>query len=717
MYRLALCLALSLTFVSNPGCRGQDSDGDADADTDTDTDVDGDTDGDGDADADGDGDTDSDSDADSDADADADGDPCHSETDLSFSMLWGGMGFAASQLMTVDEEQDLLLVFPEYVSRSTSHVAAISLVEGEETPLSIPLSGELPLLRIAAVTYDAAAGRSVLFAYAVDRPGDGGLGDHMELLTVILDGHDSATITRLEPTNAPPAEGFMFSWVYPEGDGTHYRAFRFTESSARAEVAGDRVVWDAEVELSEDGFFESNDLAWDATHHRLIGYGEFTIEGTPPDFTEWFDPHAFELQLAGGAHWSRIDAFGESPGRQETEMGLAAATALYDDEGGRLVVLQDHLMDDPWGEEPMYVTGAWSLSDDGTWSVINENLMYCCVGGMYGVPDRARRRVVGATAAGLRGMSLAPRSEGEELFIELEAPLFPGIQSATFDASGSRILASGENRLVAMDVGGGELTWQAIDDGQRIAREISYQYTIALDEAGDRVLLYGGSNLSGGPTSGVLYVLNLADPSRGWVETSTSGEDPGPRVLASSVVDQGSRTLYLVGGHDRAGDTVIESDTIMALDLASMTWSTVATLPAARSAPMLRLSSDGSSLVVLFGEQYSRPTGTEAYTDLRDAYRVDTTTGAIETLSVTGDLPSATTRALSGLDLPSAYTLLSPETYGVEAFRADLSGSEVRFSRSTTCEESRILGYGPGVTDSNTGIGYVVGRAVWEVSE
>jgi hypothetical protein len=45
------------------------------------------------------------------------------------------------------------------------------------------------------------------------------------------------------------------------------------------------------------------------------------------------------------------------------------------------------------------------------------------------------------------------------------------------------------------------------------------------------------------------------------------------------------------------------------------------------------------------------------------------------------------------------------------------SGSGVVFTRDLTCEESRSFGWGPGVVDPATDVGYVVGSSVWEVRE
>ena len=274
--------------------------------------------------------------ADADADADADvPESCDPTATLSLSLLRGG-GWTNEQVL--DEANDVLLEVPSYIGPNTDHLGGVSLTPGEEQPVSLAVTGDPPPLYVVGATYDAASERTVVLGYAMRRPGDGGLGDHMELVAVRLDGAGGATMTRLTPTFPPLAEGYMFSWIYPEGDGTHYRAFRFGAASGRATVTGDSVTWEPEVAITIGGIggFDQNYVAHDPTGHRLLGYGETVVEGVPPDFTIYLDAVFYELNLVGGTTWNRIvDGDGSRPPGEH--VGIIPAQVMYDDTGRRAV--------------------------------------------------------------------------------------------------------------------------------------------------------------------------------------------------------------------------------------------------------------------------------------------------------------------------------------------------------------------------------------------
>ena len=636
---------------------------------------------------------------------------CEKTTELALSLLAGGGLYGKSVL---DESQDIVIVIPDYLGPSTRRLTAVSLAAGEEAALSLEASGDLPPLWVTGAAYDPAAGRSVILAYAMQRPGDGGIGDHMELVSIALDGAGGAAMTRLEPSAAPPSEGIMFSAIYPEGDGVHYRAFRFSTASVRATVSGATVSWEPEVTLTSDGLVDMNIIAHDPTGNRLLSYGESVIEGTPEDYTMFVDPTVFALSLAGGTSWTRLPAMGSPPARQESMFGIIPAAAYYDDTGRRLIVTQDHPFTDPWMGE-MMVTGVWAFSDDGSWTAINENLGYCCTNsGWHGMDDRARRRSIMLAGPGFTGVDLAPGREGQPVSIDLGAALWPDGISAAFDTTLGRIVAGSSTGLLAMAVREGDFVWRAADGGAAWPTASSTGYSLSYDEGSARILLFGGSDPTTFAPTAQVSAIDPADPSGGWLTAVTAGDAPAARSWHSAVVDPASHTLLVVAGYALEGSTVTDLADVAALDLSSMTWRAVATLPVARSAPLLRVS--GDDLFVLLGESHANPSDPYAVTLLSDAYRVSISTGAVEPLAVTGDLPTVSSRAMAGLDLPSGYIIVSPEPYGVDVFLAAFSAGSVSLTRTSSCEDPRALGYGPGVVDPATGLGYVVGQSLWEIT-
>ncbi|MFH2009889.1 MAG: kelch repeat-containing protein [bacterium] len=636
---------------------------------------------------------------------------CTRTTSLSTSLLTSDVSYAK---LVVDSDNDLLLAIPEYLSPSTDYLTGVILTPGSEAPVSITVTGAAPLAKVVSATYDAVAGHTVIFAYAMARPGDGGLGDHMELLTLAVSG-SSGAITRLTPINPPTSQGFMFNMIYPEGDGVHYRAFRYAEASQRVAVSGGSATWEPEAAITTEGDFDWNYFTHDPTGNRLLVYGELTIEGMPPDFQMFLDPVVFELSLAGGTTWTRIMASGEAPPRLEDEYGMFSSQGIWDDEGARLVTLLDHWVYDPWFGDDIMVTGIWAQSDAGMWSVINEDTGSCCTNMWWGVGDHANRRLLYAAWYGLGGVDLAEGQEGQGISIPLgDAVLSAGVNRAVFDTTRGHLLATSSNGLLSMAVRNQDYFWRTADSGAAFPHEAAWGHALAYDAGGDRAVIFGGVSDYTSEATNATYTIALGAPSPSWTAATTSGTPPTPRRDHSAVVDPTTNTMYVVGGYRLDGATYTHYADVMALDLTTLAWSTVATLPTGRARPLLHLANSGADLYVLLGATVNSSGDPGA---LMDAYRITTATGAVETLTVSGDLPTQPASYLSGLALPTAFVILSPEPEGVALYTASFTPGAVTLTRTTACEEPRSLGYGAGVVDPQSGVGYVAGRTVWRLAE
>jgi hypothetical protein len=269
-----------------------------------------------------------------------------------------------------------------------------------------------------------------------------------------------------------------------------------------------------------------------------------------------------------------------------------------------------------------------------------------------------------------------------------------------------------------MTVRDGDYTWVDADGAGTWPSSTPPGHSIVYDAGGDRVVLFGGTDPATMVETNIVRTLDRASATPAWVTATTSGPAPAARTWHSAIADAATRTMYVVGGYRiEGGTTVIDMADVAALDLATMTWRSLATLPAARSSPLLRLGNGGAELYVIFGEAHPTPGDPYTTTNLHDAYRIITATGAVETLTVSGDLPTVSSQALGGLDMASGYVVVSPESSGVEVFTGTISGSSITFVRGGVCEDPRGFGYGPGVVDPSTGVGYSVGDAVWEVRE
>lgn len=589
----------------------------------------------------------------------------------------------------IDESRDLYIGLPRHLDGEIRALTAVSLVEDAERTVSIPLDSDTPLVQVIDARYDRAAGRSVILAYEQTGPGDGSIGPKLQLLSLTIDESNRGRLVRLTPTNAPDVMGPAFSTIYPEGDGVHYRAFRW-EASVRATISGDSVTWEPEIEVTSDGFFDGNQIAYDPTGGRLIAFGETEITGTPPDFIERFVPTVFELSLAGGTSWSRAFAGGDAPPSFELELGgIVGYEHFYDDIEGRLVVLMDHQVPDPFGgEEPFYVTGGWAFAN-GQWSIISEDLGFCCANGGFGTEDHERQRVLSPWGG---GTDFAPGREGQGAGLDIGAPPAPRIDAITFDAANGRIVGGIDDAVVVMDVRAGDYAWRPIVD-VRTPRpnDTSDAYVLVVDEG--RVVSYGGGR-TGSPGTDAVYVLDPSAETPAWVPATTSGPAHDGHRYAGAWHDRTNRTLYLAGGQD--------SRRVSALDLATMSWRTIAELPEARLYSAVR-SVDANTIEVAFGTVDLDP-------KLRTSgFSIDLGSGAVTSVGYGGAVPDIEAGGVTALPLECGWLLTVSTSMNV-ALHEERDGV---FTTQTLLRDPRSAWSRWSVLDPTTGAAYAVGRNVW----
>ncbi len=152
---------------------------------------------------------------------------------------------------------------------------------------------------------------------------------------------------------------------------------------------------------------------------------------------------------------------------------------------------------------------------------------------------------------------------------------------AVFDSTRDALLAtSNSNGLLRMALGSGDHLWRRVDGGASLPAEAGYGYCLAHDPATDRaIFLFGGYSGTTSTASNAVFTLDLGATTPAWTQATTSGPIPAARSSAASLLDVTTGTLYVVGGYDQNGPSTHLAD-VVALDLATMTWRTVATLPA-----------------------------------------------------------------------------------------------------------------------------------------
>jgi hypothetical protein len=144
---------------------------------------------------------------------------------------------------------------------------------------------------------------------------------------------------------------------------------------------------------------------------------------------------------------------------------------------------------------------------------------------------------------------------------------------------GGRDLAGAFDDTWALDIA--SLTWTRLEDG-RAAPPARYGHAMVWDEAGDRMIVYGGEQTE---ALNDVWAFDLATNAWTRLRTGEYGElDPQPdaRGFPGAVADPARRRLIVHGGV-HAG-TIVHRDT-WALDLATATWTRLPDGPSPRFGP------------------------------------------------------------------------------------------------------------------------------------
>ncbi len=167
------------------------------------------------------------------------------------------------------------------------------------------------------------------------------------------------------------------------------------------------------------------------------------------------------------------------------------------------------------------------------------------------------------------------------------------------------------------------------------------------DPVDDRIVFYGGSfAIPENCSFAVAHTFETEIWSYDiacdhWRQITEAGVGPGGRNRQMTVYDSTRHRMILFGGRYRAGDSGAYTlyDDVWALDLATETWSEVATTgigPSGRVNGAMVYDASGDRLLLFGGNQ--EPSGM-SYDALNDLWELDLATGAWKVLQTTGATP------------------------------------------------------------------------------
>jgi hypothetical protein len=205
-------------------------------------------------------------------------------------------------------------------------------------------------------------------------------------------------------------------------------------------------------------------------------------------------------------------------------------------------------------------------------------------------------------------------------------PGCPSATSHTFDAA-----------TWSLDVGCGAWT-KVISPASPPARA---RHVMATDVAGKRALLFGGrtSATGVGPYSLFNDVWAFDFDANAWSQVTTSGAAPSARANAAAVVDAGKHQLIVFGGNTSTSGLTFtpESDTY-AMDLASGAWRAIATSgtkPPAREFHAMAIDPDGRVAYLFSGGDANAFQGPF----LADVWKLDLASETWSQVATSGDDP------------------------------------------------------------------------------
>ena len=144
--------------------------------------------------------------------------------------------------------------------------------------------------------------------------------------------------------------------------------------------------------------------------------------------------------------------------------------------------------------------------------------------------------------------------------------------------------------------------------------------SVAHDQAGNRMVLFGGGLAGYNPYCNDVWSLDLTMGSEEWTEITPSGTPPLPRGSVTPIIDPINNRLIIFGGEDGS----VANNEVWSLDFNTLTWTELnpsGTLPATRFAYCAVYDQNAHRMIVFGGCDYWQPM-------MNDIWALDLTYGS-----------------------------------------------------------------------------------------
>jgi hypothetical protein len=389
--------------------------------------------------------------------------------------------------------------------------------------------------------YDPERDRMVVFGgYNVD--GSGVLND---VWALSLDG--TPAWTQLSPTGASPNGRGYHSAIY---DPVRDRMVAFGGYSSGAlhndvwalSLAGTPAWTQLTPMGTPPGAREGQSAIYDPERDRMVVFGGY-VWGTDND--------VWALSLGGTAAWTPLAPTGPLPGARYGH------TSIYDPLRDRMVVFGGYNVDGSG-----YLNDVWALSlaETPAWTQLTSTdtppSTRCQHSAIYD-PVRDRMVVFGGHGTGLSGavrlndvwaLSLGGVPAWTQLMPTGAPPCMRENHSAVYDPVRDRMVLFGGWSPEERDLND---VWELSLAGTPVWTELTptgtppsprYNHSAIYDAAGDRMVVFGGSNLND------VWELSLAG-TPAWTQLTPTGTPPSGRYVHSAIYDPARGCMVVFGGY------------------------------------------------------------------------------------------------------------------------------------------------------------------------
>ncbi len=508
-----------------------------------------------------------------------------------------------------------LVSLPQAISPSLTGITSVRVEDDALTVATLPVTTEAALGgQIFANVWSPSLDRMISVVYAANP-------FRYELLATEVRA-DGVTVSMLTSSSPPDSDGSIIGPLYALG--STLVAMRGNDfHTVTIDIAAGTATWSAASPLDTTNMPLA--MTSDPSGGRLVGYG--ITRFTPPS-TLTIDPGLAVRSLPTGP-WSTTPASGTPPPSADFTGGYTGWVA-YEQTSDRLFVVTYHTVTGPFGDT--MIPGLWSAPL--TTGVFTEHESEYFDGqALYDEPyamDVVGRRTLEAGYAGLTVRSLAEGTEGQVLPLVQDGVLPPTYVEAAARLGDGRLVMLAADTLLTLQPSDASPRWTRLGT-LAVPRDHHFAPALAHDPVGDRLLIAGGAPTSSDPPTAFLVSAVLEDGTT-IGPVATTGPQPPPRARHSAIV-VGSE-LLVVGGLPTgfAGPTSAALDDVWALDLGTLVWRRVGTLPGGRAAPALRARPDGT-VWIIGGYDSTEFIGVPSVLSL------DVATGATTTLATPGAWP------------------------------------------------------------------------------